>query len=90
MKQSILSQQQIFERKWDLSDNKKRSIVKAITWRVIASGATFLIAFIMTDSLTIAGTIGLIQMFSNTLLYYVHERVWNKNSWGKEKEDDTN
>jgi uncharacterized membrane protein len=83
MNQFILSQQQIFVRKWDLNDNKKRSIVKTITWRVTGSGATFLIAFMMTGSLTIAGTIGLVQMFSNTLLYYVHERIWNRINWGK-------
>jgi uncharacterized membrane protein len=66
-----------------LNDEKKRSVVKTITWRVTGSGATFLIAFFMTGNLAIAGTIGIVQMFSNTLLYYLHERIWNKLKWGK-------
>lgn len=76
-------QQQRFVRKWELNDTQKRSIFKTITWRVTGSGATFLIALIMTGNLAIAGTIGIVQMFSNTLLYYLHERIWNKISWGK-------
>ena len=66
-----------------MNDEKKRSVVKTITWRVTGSGATFLIAFFMTGNLAIAGTIGIVQMFSNTLLYYLHERIWNKLKWGK-------
>jgi uncharacterized membrane protein len=68
-----------------LNDEKKRSVVKTITWRVTGSGATFLIAFFMTGNLAIAGTIGIVQMFSNTLLYYLHERIWNRIFWGKVK-----
>ena len=79
----IPSQQQRFVRKWELNEEKKRSLVKTITWRVTGSGATFLIAFIMTGNFAIAGVIGLVQMFSNTILYYIHERLWNKISWGK-------
>jgi uncharacterized membrane protein len=78
-----LSQQQKYARTWVLNDFKSRSIVKTITWRITGSGATFMIALIMTGDLAIAGTIGLVQMFSNTLLYYVHERIWNKIKWGR-------
>jgi len=66
-----------------LNDTHPRSIVKTITWRITGSGATFLIAYIMTGDVAIAGVIGLVQMVSNTFLYYLHERVWNKISWGK-------
>lgn len=30
-----------------------------------------------------AGTIAVIQLTANTLLYYLHERLWNKTEWGK-------
>lgn len=79
--QLIPYQQQTFVRKWVLNDFKLRSIVKTITWRVTGSSATFLIALLMTGNLAIASTIGLVQMVSNTLLYYVHERIWNKFNW---------
>jgi len=84
MSQYILSLQQRFVRKWVLSDLPKRSLVKTLSWRLTGSGATFLIAYAMTGNLTVAGIIGITQMISNTILYYIHERIWNKIKWGKE------
>ena len=55
---------------------KTRHIVKTITWRITGSSATFLIAYLMTGSFDIAGTIGVAQVVVNTVLYYIHERVW--------------
>lgn len=66
-----------------MSDSNARSVVKTVTWRVTGSGATFLIAYIMTGNFAIAGVIGLTQLVSNTILYYIHERLWNKVQWGK-------
>jgi len=43
-----------------------------------------LIAFLLTGNFAIAGVIGITQMISNTILYYVHERVWNKIAWGQQ------
>ena len=63
-------------------DLTKRSLAKTISWRVTGSGATFLIAYFLTGNFAVAGIIGLTQMVSNTILYYIHERVWNKISWG--------
>lgn len=60
-----------------------RSIVKTVTWRLTGSGATFLVSYAMTGNLTVSGTIAVVQMISNTILYYIHERVWNKIKWGK-------
>jgi uncharacterized membrane protein len=65
-------------------DQPKRSLVKTVSWRVTGSTATFAIAYVMTGSFAIAGVIGFTQMITNTVLYYVHERVWNKISWGKQ------
>ena len=56
-------------------ETKTRSIVKAITWRLIAT----LIAYIWVG-FTAAIIINLIQ----TIAYYFHERVWVHVKWGKE------
>jgi uncharacterized membrane protein len=66
-----------------MTETNTRSIVKTVTWRLTGSGATFLISYIMTGNLSIAGTIAAIQITSNTVLYYIHERIWNKSKWGK-------
>ena len=66
-----------------MTDQPKRSLVKTITWRITGSGATFLISYVISENLTIAGTIAVIQVVANTLLYFIHERVWNRISWGR-------
>jgi uncharacterized membrane protein len=66
-----------------MSDSTIRSVAKTISWRVTGSGATFLISYIVSGNLTVAGTIAVIQLTANTILYFIHERIWNKISWGK-------
>ena len=83
MMPSIRFQPQRFERKWGLSETNTRSIAKALSWRFIASGATFIISLIVSADLSIAGTIATIQFFANIILYFIHERIWNKIRWGR-------
>ena len=66
-----------------MTDTPVRSLVKTVSWRITGSGATFLIAFLISGNLSIAGTIAVIQLTANTILYYFHERVWNKIKWGQ-------
>ena len=61
---------------------KRKALFKTITWRVIASCATFILALIFFNgspsatqkALWIAGLEIIIKM----ALYYVHERMWQK------------
>jgi uncharacterized membrane protein len=64
-------------------DTARRSLVKTISWRLTGSGATFLISYAIAGNFTVAGTIAVIQLVSNTVLYFLHERVWNKVGWGR-------
>lgn len=64
-----------------MSDTPKRSLIKTITWRITGSGATFGISYLISGNLTVAGTIAVIQLATNTILYFVHERVWNCIKW---------
>ena len=59
-----------------------RSITKTISWRLTGSGATFLVSYIISHDFSMASTIALIQLTVNTILYYIHERIWNKVNWG--------
>ena len=74
----------ILERAWVLSDTSRRSLVKTITWRVTGSGATFLISYAIAGNFAMAGTIAVVQLVSNTVLYFLHERVWNRIKWGRQ------
>jgi len=64
-------------------DSNKRSLTKTITWRLTGSSATFVISYLILGNITAAGSIALIQLVANTLLYYAHERIWNKITWGQ-------
>ena len=66
-----------------MSDTTRRSLVKTISWRLTGSGATFLIAFLVSGNWAVGGTIAIIQLVTNTILYYAHERIWNKFVWGR-------
>jgi uncharacterized membrane protein len=73
-------------------DNPWRSVSKAISWRILASGATFLISFLIfkqyTDKsdneiLETASVITSVDVVAKLILYYLHERVWTNITWGK-------
>lgn len=53
-----------------------RHLAKAISWRVLASTETFILGWLITGSPTVGASISLIELFSKTLLYYLHERAW--------------
>jgi uncharacterized membrane protein len=70
-----------------LSDTNKRSLVKTISWRLTGSGATFIISWLISGNFAVAGTIAVIQLMSNTILYFIHERIWNRIKWGRLNRD---
>ena len=60
----------------DLTDSKARSIIKAFTWRIIATLTTIIIAYYITGETEVALSIGAIEFFSKFIIYYIHERLW--------------
>jgi uncharacterized membrane protein len=66
-------------------DSPSRSLVKAVSWRITGSGTTFLISYIISGNFTVAGSIASVQLIANTLLYFVHERVWDRVQWGRKR-----
>ena len=72
---------------WSLSNSETslRSLIKTITWRITGSSATFIISYAISGNLGIAGTIAVIQLTANTILYFIHERIWNRIRWGTKR-----
>ena len=62
-----------------------RSIVKGISWRVIATSTTIVIVYFFFGRLDLAIAAGLIETVFKVVLYWGHERVWHKLRWGKQK-----
>jgi uncharacterized membrane protein len=64
-------------------DKAARSLVKTISWRITGSGATLGISYLISGNFAIASSIASIQLVLNTILYFIHERIWNKITWGQ-------
>jgi len=62
---------------------KARSALKAMTWRIIGTADTFVISWAITKEPVTAGAIASFEVFTKTILYYFHERGWNKVKWGR-------
>ncbi len=66
-------------------ETKKRSILKAISWRTWATMTTAALVFIFTGQFALAVTIGLLEVFAKMALYFFHERLWQRISYGKKE-----
>ena len=61
----------------------RRSVIKAISWRVLATITTMGIVFAITGKLTFMLAVGGLDVLLKMLLYFFHERGWNKINWGR-------
>ena len=60
----------------DRSDKPVKSIMKAVSWRIVGTIDTMVISYFITGKLTMAVSIGGVEVFTKILLYYLHERIW--------------
>jgi adenylylsulfate kinase len=67
-------------------ENKKRSIVKALSWRILATLTTISVIFIFTRDISLSLGAGFVEMIVKLIIYYGHERVWNMITWGRKKD----
>lgn len=82
--------EQIWTRvRWGLSvasgakpESFARSTVKTATWRVLASLDTMLLAWFFTGNILTAISIGGFEVITKLFLYFFHERIWLKISFG--------
>lgn len=71
-----------------MADKHSRSVVKAISWRVTGTIDTIVISYLITGHAKWALSIGFVELFTKIFLYYAHERVWNRLSFGRVKTGD--
>ena len=67
---------------WNIMESQKRSVVKAICWRVIATVCTAFAAWFVTGSVQAGISIGIVDFFIKVGIYYGHERLWQRVEWG--------
>ena len=67
-------------------ESHARSIIKALSWRFIATVVTFLVAWFLTGTVNVALKIGLLDTSIKLAAYYFHERAWIQLSFGRLKQ----
>ena len=80
-----------------LHANRSRSLIKTLTWRLIATTDTFLLTFFAatwvggdlgisgTPATGLAATVASLEIVTKIFLYYFHERAWSWSNWGLEE-----
>ncbi|MFB3905535.1 MAG: DUF2061 domain-containing protein [Acidobacteriota bacterium] len=66
-----------------MSERVHRSIVKSISWRLTGTLDTILISYLITRQAKFAFSIGCVELFTKCLLYFLHERAWNRVRFGR-------
>lgn len=66
-------------------ESHKRSIAKALSWRLIAVCITTVTAYIFTNEVAIAVSVGAADSAAKLLTYYGHERLWERVPFGREE-----
>lgn len=63
-----------------------RSIIKAISWRTGGTIVTCFVAWVLTGNLDLAAKIGALDTLIKIGAFYLHERLWNRLNFGKQKQ----
>lgn len=67
------------------SEKPIRSIAKAVSWRVVGTIDTLIVSYLVLGEgkFSEASAIAVIDFVTKMILYFAHERVWNKIKWGR-------
>jgi len=60
-----------------------RSIFKAITYKILIVVANSTIIYTLTGNVDLTVNVLILTTIVSVVLYYLHERLWNKVHWGK-------
>lgn len=64
-------------------NTRRRSLLKAVTWRLIAMLVLAVVSFAITGSVRDGGLITGVYTVIAVVLFYTHERAWERIGWGK-------
>lgn len=66
-------------------ESKTRSVLKTISWRFWATITTVLLVFLFVGEVEIALSIGFFEVILKMLIYFLHERAWDKIKYGRKE-----
>ncbi len=78
----------LHERVWFniyFKNSNKRHLFKTVTWRTVGTIDTMLLAWLITGDPMTGLKIGMAEVVTKMLLYFVHEKVWHTSKFGLEE-----
>lgn len=78
----------LHERVWFkvyIANANKRHLLKTITWRIVGTLDTMTIAWLITGNPLTGVKIGMAEVVTKMLLYFLHEKAWYKTNYGLEQ-----
>ncbi len=64
-------------------ESRKRSFVKAITWRIIAVTLLTAVTWLITSDVRVTASVVIVASTIHVIAYYIHERLWERVKWGR-------
>ena len=68
-----------------MNTSKTRSVIKAMSWRIVGTLDTMCLGWLITGSPLIGLKIGALELITKFVLYYLHERGWSRIKFGTKK-----
>ncbi len=66
-------------------ENRRRSLLKTISWRIVATTTTIMLVFVFSKDLALGTMVGVTELVVKTIIYYLHERAWNVTDFGRKQ-----
>lgn len=67
-------------------ESRKRSAIKTVCWHFIATSITACIIYVAIGRIGLVLAIAAIDIILNMIAYYLHERIWDRVSFGRDKD----
>ena len=75
----------LHERVWfniGIRDSRRRHLYKTVTWRIIGTLDTMIISWFISGNPITGLKIGIAEVITKMILYYLHERTWYRINFG--------
>lgn len=72
-----------------IANSNKRHLLKTLTWRILGTMDTMLLAWLITGDPMTGLKIGMAEMVTKMLLYFLHEKAWYNFDFGVEEKRKT-
>jgi len=63
--------------------SKSRSFIKSLSYRIFGTLSSFIVVYVITGEKTLSVLIAFWETVVKVGIYYWHERIWNKITWGR-------